>query len=362
MTSPYSLLICCLSVTLVSSSSSSLALFPPLNSTTVSRAEASIISQFNLPLNGTYGVYCNPCAYGDAIGPLVRLGFHDSVGGGRPNKKGGPNGCIDFTFSGNNGLENAVSNLTLIYHSNGFDLLMSKADFFVLAGNVAVRIASTVPEGLIPEGGLPIPEKPLLLPFRYGRQDDVSCDGVDGAFLPSPDLSYGQTASIFCTRVGMTPRQLVAIMGAHTLGRARGIESGFDGSWSGFSSSFSIAYYWQLIAVFWTNKDAQSDSWVAVPPSPGNPTDSPLINLKSSDVELIITPSDNCPQFNLNNFTSPPLPPPSGSACPVNALNTEALKTFSGNQTQWYIEFAAAWKVLTEFTYPEGTLKDVIIV
>lgn len=341
---------------------SSAPTYPPLNSSTVSRAEASIISQFQLPVSGTYGKYCNPCTFGDAIGPLVRLGFHDSVGGGRPNGLGGPNGCIDFTFSGNNGLENAVSNLTLAYNSNGFNTLMSKADFFVLAGNVAVRIASTLTEGTIPEGGLPIPDAPLKLPFRYGRQDDASCDGVDGAFLPSPDLSYAQTAKIFCTRVGMTPRQLVAIMGAHTLGRARGSESGFDGSWSGFSSSFSIAYYWQLIAVFWTNKDAQTDSWVAVPPSPGNPTDSPLINLKSSDVELVITPSDNCPTFDEMNFTVPTPAPQPGTACPVNAINVDALKTFTGNQTAWYEEFATAWQVLTEFSYPEGSLKDVVIV
>ena len=336
--------------------------FPPLNSTTVARAEAAIISQFNLPINGTYGTYCNPCTWGDVIGPLVRLGFHDSVGGGRPNKLGGPNGCIDVTTPLNNGLENAVENLTVAYNNNGFNLLMSKADFFVLAGNVAIKIASTLPEGTIPEGGLPIPDAPLVLPFRYGRQDDLTCDGVDGSFLPSPDLSYAQTARIFCTRIGMSPRQLVAIMGAHTLGRARGAESGFDGSWSGFSSSFSIAYYWQLIAVFWTNKDAQTDSWVAVPPSPGNPTDSPLLNLKSSDVELVISPSDNCPAFNEMNFTVPTPAPQPGTACPVNALNVDALKTFTSNQTQWYLEFAGAWKVLTEYSYPEGSLKDVVMV
>jgi len=85
-----------------------------------------------------------------------------------------------------------------------------------------------------------------------------------------------------------------------------------------------------------------------------------LSNLKSSDV--VITPSDNCPAFNEMNFTMPTPAPQPGTACPVNALNVDALKTFTSNQTQWYLEFAGAWKVLTEFSYPEGSLKDVVMV
>ena len=87
-----------------------------------------------------------------------------------------------------------------------------------------------------------------------------------------------------------------------------------------------------------------------------------LSNLKSSDVELVITPSDNCPAFNEMNFTVPTPAPQPSTACPVNALNVDALKTFTSNQTQWYLEFAGAWKVLTEFSYPEGSLKDVVMV
>lgn len=61
--------------------------------------------------------------------------------------------------------------------------------------------------------GLTTPKKPLVLPFRYGRIDDASCNGVDAPFLPSPQNTYAQTAANFVTRVGMTPEQLVAIIG-----------------------------------------------------------------------------------------------------------------------------------------------------
>ena len=186
-----------------------IAAYPPLNVSTIARADSAVLEAFNLSALGTYGKYCNPCADGDAIGALVRLPFHDAVGGGRPDALGGPNGCIDFTFAGNNGLQEVVSILAAAYTKGAFEEVMSKADFWVLAGNTAVRVASMLPPGTMPQGGLPMPDDPLRLPFRYGRADDASCDGVDGRFLPAVQASYADTAAIFCTRVGMTPRQLV---------------------------------------------------------------------------------------------------------------------------------------------------------
>ena len=145
-------------------------------------------------------------------------------------------------------------------------------------------------------------------------------------------------------------------MGAHTVGRAQASDSGYDGSWSGYSSSFSVQYYWQLLAVPWDSKDSTPGAWTAPPPSPGSPVDPELINLQSSDVELVITPSGNCPFFNELNLTQPTPPPSPGTACPVNAINTAALKLFTSNQTAWWEEFAQAWKVMTEFSYKEGSL------
>ena len=63
----------------------------------VTAIEADIISTFRL--RPTYGELCSPCAEGDTIGVLLRMAFHDAVGGG-----GGSNGCIDFTAPDNNGL------------------------------------------------------------------------------------------------------------------------------------------------------------------------------------------------------------------------------------------------------------------
>lgn len=183
------------------------AQFPPLNVSTLRRIQRDVQLHFALPVSGSYGEYCNPCIHGDNIGALVRLPFHDAMGGGRPDGKGGPNGCIDWTTADNNGLQAVVATLNAAWNES-WSTTLSKADFWVVAAHTAIVTATTLAGGAPPAGGLPVPSGPLVLPFRYGRVDDASCDGVDAAFLPSPLNTYAQTSAAFVTRVGMTPRQV----------------------------------------------------------------------------------------------------------------------------------------------------------
>lgn len=327
--------------------------FPPLNTSTIAAIQVELIKFFQFPANGTYGAVCNPCKFGDTVGALVRLPFHDSLGGGRPNGKGGPNGCIDFTTNDNNGLQTIVATLQGVY-SGSWSTLLSFADFIVLAGNTAILAATTT--NTAPCCGLPTPAAPLLLPFRYGRVDDAACVGVDAAFLPSPLNSYAQTAANFVTRVGMTPRQMVAVLGAHTLGRCQAQNSGFEGGWTAFQSSFSNTFFTTLAGVQWSNKDSPTGSWTA-PPSAGPITDPAVIMLKGSDVELMISPSDGCPVFDEMNLTTATPTPQPGVSCPVNNLNKATIIQYAADQAAWWADFAGAWQVMTEFTYA-GQLQD----
>lgn len=56
--------------------------------------------------------------------------FHDCVGG--------CNGCIDESNDDNAGLSEVVAWLDDIRSSNSYDSLVSKADFYALAGTVAI--------------------------------------------------------------------------------------------------------------------------------------------------------------------------------------------------------------------------------
>ena len=74
------------------------------------------------------------------IAGLVRLAFHDCVGAG------GCDGCIDHNNPSNGGLKTYTVQLDPVYDGNVKDKLsMSRADFYMLAGYVALQKAS---EGL----------------------------------------------------------------------------------------------------------------------------------------------------------------------------------------------------------------------
>ena len=103
-------------------------------------------------LTNSYGTACNskitPCPIGDNIGALLRLAFHDATG------NGGPNGCIDFlTTSDNNGLQTPVLTLNTLYDAKGYKSMISKADLYVLAAQVAIKFASTTPSTPSRPGG-----------------------------------------------------------------------------------------------------------------------------------------------------------------------------------------------------------------
>ena len=70
------------------------------------------------------------------------------------------------------------------------------------------------------------PTTPLILPFRYGRVDALSCD--DTGALPSADFGFADMQAFF-GKFGLTINEIVAIMGGHSLGRCFMGNSGFDG-------------------------------------------------------------------------------------------------------------------------------------
>lgn len=140
-------------------------------------------------------------------GPLLRLAFHDAVR--VDNGQGGPNGSIRYELDevANVGLGRP---LQVVLDLKG---QMSLADAIAVAGAAAVEAA----------GGPSIP-------VRLGRADATSPDPVRTSrsfgeprdavttTLPSPGLSTVGVRRFF-HRLGMRDDEIVALMGAHTLGR-----------------------------------------------------------------------------------------------------------------------------------------------
>jgi len=90
--------------------------------------------------------------------------------------------------------------------------------------------------------------------FSFGRTDDA-----DGSKCPMPgrlpDASQGaeHIRDVF-GRMGFNDKEMVALSGAHTLGRCHPARSGFDGPWTHNPLKFDNTYYKLLLSMKWVPK------------------------------------------------------------------------------------------------------------
>lgn len=111
------------------------------------------------------------------------------------------------------------------------------ADLYTLAGGVAIEAM----------GGPKIA-------WRAGRSDakDESSCPPDGS-LPDASQGQGHIRDIFY-RMGFNDREIVALSGAHALGRCHSNRSGYLGPWTRAPTTFSNEYYRLLLEEEWTPK------------------------------------------------------------------------------------------------------------
>lgn len=88
------------------------------------------------------------------------------------------------------------------------------------------------------------------IPWRPGRQDrDVSLCTPDGR-LPDGAKEQSHLRAIF-GRMGFDDREIVALSGAHALGRCHTDRSGFDGPWTFSPTVLTNDYYRLLLDEKW---------------------------------------------------------------------------------------------------------------
>lgn len=170
---------------------------------------------------------------------LVRLAWHASGTYDICSRSGGSNGATmrfppECNHGANAGLAYARERLESVKqkHPN-----ISYADLWTLAGTVAIERM----------GGPDIR-------WRRGRSDakDGSACPPDGR-LPDASLGNDHTRSVFY-RMGFNDREIVALLGAHVLGRCHTDRSGFSGPWTNSPITFSNDYFVQLLENKWTPK------------------------------------------------------------------------------------------------------------
>jgi len=171
---------------------------------------------------------------------LIRLSWHDAgvystgaLTGGCPNAVMRFTDAGEGTFGANAGLPNvAVGLLQPIadkYVSSG---AISNADLWTLAANVAIEVM----------GGPSIPT-------RYGRKDAAtSSESVESQVgrLPDGDKGIDHLREIFHPK-GFTDKDIVALSGAHTVGKCHADRSGFDGAWTEDHLKFDNSYFKNML-------------------------------------------------------------------------------------------------------------------
>jgi len=115
---------------------------------------------------------------------------------------------------------------------------ISYGDLYTLAGVVSIE-----------EMGGP------TIPWRAGR-----VDWLDGSKSPNkddrlPDATKGSShlRDVFY-RMGFNDQEIVALSGAHSLGRCHTDRSGFEGPWSRSPTTFSNQYFILLLKEVWTER------------------------------------------------------------------------------------------------------------
>ncbi|CAM9763508.1 unnamed protein product [Ectocarpus sp. 12 AP-2014] len=176
-------------------------------------------------------------------GTLVRLAWHASGTYSKADGTGGSNGaCMRMSpekdWGANAGLDVArdfVVGLKAVYPEASY------ADIWTLAGATAITYMGGPEIAWHP--GRTDSDKPTTVPD--GRLPDADKGTIGGTIQHIRDI-FG--------RMGFSDREMVALIGAHAVGRCHTEASGYWGPWTNAESTFSNEYFRLLLEEKWTIK------------------------------------------------------------------------------------------------------------
>ena len=159
---------------------------------------------------------------------MLRLAWHDAGTYDAKTNTGGPNGSIrnrqELNHAANKGLETALAFCEEVKAKHP---KISYADLYQLAGVVAVEVT----------GG-------PTINFVPGRKDSLESP-AEGR-LPDAKQGASHLRDIFY-RMGLGDKDIVALSGGHTLGKAHKDRSDFHGQWTKDPLKFDNSYFVELL-------------------------------------------------------------------------------------------------------------------
>lgn len=206
----------------------------------------------------------------DGHGPLlVRLAWHSAGTWDARRKNGGSNGATmrfspEANYGANNGLGLARDMIEEIKKKHP---TLSYADLYTFAGKAAVEAM----------GG-------NVVPWKAGRTDAASGDAcTEDGRLPDAAQGANHIRDIFY-RMGFNDREIVALIGAHTLGECHKDRSGFVGPWTRDPLGMDNTFFTLLVDEKWRLSSKHSD-----PPQFEDSTGE--LMMLPADMALLVDPS-----------------------------------------------------------------------
>lgn len=256
----------------------------------------------------------------EPLGPVfVRLAWHSSGTYCKHTRTGGSDGATmryepEKSWGANAGLARARDVLDPLKRKHN----ISYSDLWVFAGVVALEEMSN---------------REMYIGFKEGRKDALSANEVPKWFskeaadgkLPSADMgdmaaNAAHLRDIFY-RMGFNDQEIVALSGAHALGRCHKENSNYTGPWTFAPTTFSNEYFRLLVEENWKVKEKhEGKKWT------GN------LQYEDKTGELMMLPSDIAlikdPKFKI------------------------WVEKYAKDEELWLKDFAAAFRKLTENGVP----------
>jgi len=181
---------------------------------------------------------------------FIRIAWHSSGSYDKSDNSGGSRGGTmrfseELKHGGNAGLATTAKAWLEPIHDKYAKQGLSYGDLYTLAGVVSVKAL----------GG-------PAVPWSSGRTDEpVSAVTPDGR-LPNAetgpkgaDPSDAEHLRNVFYRMGFDDREIVALSGAHALGRCHTTASGYDGPWTFTPTVFNNSYFTLLTSLKWIPKE-----------------------------------------------------------------------------------------------------------
>lgn len=279
----------------------------------------------------------NDLAQGDRIAQLVRFAFHSTLFGAH--------GCLDMADPDNAGLGGILAEVNELYDDGPDSYNMSRADFWALAGVVAVRRGVANGRGSI------------TLATRFGREDrPTSCVGA-GAF-PNAARGFQEVMDVIGARYNMTAREVTVLMGAHSLGDANPNNSGYQGPWATPTDTLDNGFFEEMAD--------ETNNWEQiVAPKPAGDPGAPdkrqwSTNGRVGRGELMMLNTDMSLLYEINVTDSSDLSgtcPSNPSGCP-RAATASVVDEMVADNDLFLTEFAAVFTKMIEVNMT-GSLVDI---